>query len=176
MGRPALRRPQGVKPIAAPSRLHLFAHANLVLIRAIRSGCCEPRSGLSQEPGPALVGRGYALRRVSGRGGTARHAREWRVLAGFWREKASAGRVPSLISACAAADARRGIFAHYPCGVRACAGRPPSIPTRLRRPFPSFLHHRRGRAAHPAPRSAQPCGVTSITFFDRPRDLGPPSH
>jgi hypothetical protein len=40
----------------------------------------------------------------------ARHSREWRVLAGFWREKAGAGRVPSFISACATANARRGIF------------------------------------------------------------------
>jgi hypothetical protein len=34
----------------------------------------------------------------------------WRVLAGFWREKAGAGRVPSFISACAAANARKGYF------------------------------------------------------------------
>ena len=47
-----------VSAIAEPSRLHLFAYANLLLIRAIRSGYCEPRSGLSQEPGPALVGGG----------------------------------------------------------------------------------------------------------------------
>jgi hypothetical protein len=47
-----------VTAIAEPSRLHLFAHANLLLIRAIRSGCCEQRSGLSQEPGPAVVVRG----------------------------------------------------------------------------------------------------------------------
>jgi hypothetical protein len=56
-----------------------------------------------------------APRRVSGRGrnGLARHSREWRVLAGFWREKAGADRVPSLISACATANARKGNFAHY---------------------------------------------------------------
>ena len=34
-----------VTAIDRPSRLHLFAHANLLLIRAIRSGCCEQRSG-----------------------------------------------------------------------------------------------------------------------------------
>jgi hypothetical protein len=56
--------------------------------------------------------------------------------------------VPSLISACAAAKMlERGFFAHYPRGVRARSERPPLIPTRLRRPFPSFLHCRRGRVA-----------------------------
>jgi hypothetical protein len=76
---------------------------------------------------------------------------QWRVVTGFWREKAGAGRVPSLISACAAGRMfRGGDFARYPRGVRARSERPP-IPTRLRRPFPSFLHYRRGRAASPDP-------------------------
>jgi hypothetical protein len=34
----------------------------------------------------------------------------WRVLAGFWREKAAAGRVPSFISGCAAAKMLEGVF------------------------------------------------------------------
>jgi hypothetical protein len=40
----------------------------------------------------------------------APHSREWRVLAGFWREKAGAGRVPSFISGCAAAKMLEGVF------------------------------------------------------------------
>jgi hypothetical protein len=34
----------------------------------------------------------------------------WRVLAGFWRKKAGAGRVPSFISGCAAAKMLKGVF------------------------------------------------------------------
>jgi hypothetical protein len=50
--------------------------------------------------------------RISGRGrnATARHSHEWRVLAGFWREKAGAGRVPSFKSGCAAAKMLEGVF------------------------------------------------------------------
>jgi hypothetical protein len=40
----------------------------------------------------------------------ARHSREWCVLAGFWREKAGAGRVPSFISGCAVAKMLEGVF------------------------------------------------------------------
>jgi len=75
----------------------------------------------------------------------------WRVLAGFWPEKARAGGVVSLISVCAAANARKGYFrALIPC-VRARSEGIPTTPTRLRRPFPSFLNNRRGRAARRGP-------------------------
>jgi hypothetical protein len=90
------------------------------------------------ERGPAVIRRAFCVavhREGRGRDDEARHSHEWRVLAGFWREKAVAGRVPSLISGVRRCEnARRGIFAHYPRGVRARSERP-SIPTRLRRPF-----------------------------------------
>jgi hypothetical protein len=75
-----------------------------------------------------------ARRMVSGRDAGARYSHEWRVLAGFWPKNSGAGCVPSLISACAAADARRGYFLHCLRGVRARSERPldsdaPSPPT-----------------------------------------------
>jgi hypothetical protein len=80
----------------------------------------------------------------------ARHAREWRVLISFWPENTGAGCAPSLISGCAAANARRGIFAHYPRGVRARSERPldsdaPSPPV------PFFLALPEGAGGIPGP-------------------------
>ena len=100
-------------------------------------GARRGAGGMSQEPRPSGSREAHGSGgRVSGfaRNGTARHARKWRVLAGFWRKKAGAGCVPSLISACAAADARRGYFLHCLRGVRARSERPldsdaPSPPT-----------------------------------------------
>jgi hypothetical protein len=42
--------------------------------------------------------------------GTARHSCVWRGLAGFWRDKAGAGHVPSFISGCAVAIMLEGVF------------------------------------------------------------------
>ena len=70
------------------------------------------RSVMSQERRPLGLREAHGSGRASGlaRNATARHSHEWRVLAGFWREKAGAGRVPSFKSGCAAARMLEGVF------------------------------------------------------------------
>ena len=76
-----------------------FAHAWWTALRPFDRG----------GQGSAQTSQSQCEKRIGNRRGfpqrtqwQARHSHEWRVLAGFWREKAGAGHVPPLISACAA--------------------------------------------------------------------------
>jgi hypothetical protein len=131
---PRARAPSGVRlrgqAIAEPSRSRLSARAKSLLIRAIRhvrpsgAGLDESRR---RRCGPRDEGRGEA-----------RPSNEWRVLAGFWLEKAGAGRVPFRISAVHRRDdVRRGRLRALSRSVRR-ARSVPTIPTPLAaRSFPA---------------------------------------
>jgi hypothetical protein len=178
MGRPALRRPhighghRRAEPVAFVCTRQ-FAANSCHSLWGLRAAF-----GLSQDPVLRLSAeaRRCGMSRGEGGNGTVRHAPKRRVLAGFWREKAARIACHPSYRGAPLRKCSKGVFRALSPWREGVRGATPLDPTRLRRPFPSFLHHRRGRAAHPAPRSAQPFGVTSITFFDRPRDLGPPSH
>jgi hypothetical protein len=82
----------------------------------------------------------------------ARHSDEWRVLAGFWREKGGAGRVHSACSACTAGTMfRRERFRALSRGVRALGGSP-HYSDATSPPVPSSAPKHGGSGRHPRTR------------------------
>jgi len=132
-GGPALRRPHighghsRAEPVALVRTRQFAANSchSLWVLRAAFGSLARTRScACRQRLGVAGVSRREAAM------ARAHHAREWRVLAGFWREKAGAGRVPSFISGCAAAKMLEGVFRALSAWREGALGSIPPIPRR----------------------------------------------